>query len=400
MGSVTEHGLIIGLDATNLRGGGGRTHLIEIIRAVDPRRHGVSRLVVWGAGETLACLPDQVWLEKRNPPELDGDLITRTRWQDRELSSAARAAGCDVLFVPGGNILGDFAPVVTMSRNALPFEMGELLRYGVSLQTLRFLILRASQGRSFAHADGVIFLNAYAERIVSRVVRRLRGKTSTIPHGVSERFRMPPRPQREIEACGEANPFRLLYVSTIDLYKHQWVLVRAVEELRRRTGWPLVLELVGTGHPAALRKLDLAVRDADPDGRWVQRRGPKPHDALRDIYAAADIGVFASSCENMPNILLETMAAGLPIACSSRGPMPEMLGEAGVFFDPEDADGITAALQTLIASPALREQSAAAAFAEAQRYSWQRCADETFAFLGEVARHHALQRDGRFSATA
>lgn len=391
MQSQAESGLTIGLDATNLLAGGGRTHLIELLGAAEPGTHGVSRVVVWGAAETLACLPDRAWLEKRNPPELDGDLITRTRWQDRELSSALRAEGCDLLFVPGGNVLGGFAPVVTMSRNALPFEMGELLRYGVSLSTLRFLILRISQGRSFSRADGVIFLNAYAERLVTGAVRRLKGQTAIIPHGVNDRFFMEPRPQRTIESCSEKDPFRLLYVSTVEFYKHQWVLVRAVAELRKRTGWPLVLELVGGGHPAAVRKLDRAVRLADPEGRWIKRWGATPHSELRAIYAEADIGVFASSCENMPNILLETMAAGLPIACSARGPMPEMLGDAGLFFDPEDAESILASLQTLVVSPTLREQTARATFAEARQYSWRRCADRTFAFLETVARSHTAK---------
>lgn len=391
MRSETEPGLTIGLDATNLLAGGGRTHLIEILGAVEAGRHGVSRIVVWGASETLACLPDRAWLEKRNPPELDGDLITRTRWQNRELADAVRAERCDILFVPGGNVLGNFAPVVTMSRNALPFEMSELLRYGASLSTLRFLILRFSQGRSFSRADGVIFLNAYAQRLVTGAVRRLKGQTAIIPHGVSDRFFMPPRPQRAIESCTEEDPFRLLYVSTVELYKHQWVLVRAVAELRRRTGWPLVLELVGSGYPPAVRKLDQAVRLADPEGRWVKRRGATPHSELRAIYAEADIGVFASSCENMPNILLETMAAGLPVACSSREPMPEMLGDAGVFFDPEDAEDIAASLETLIASVTLREQKASAAFEKAQQYSWRRCADQTFAFLESVAQGHAAR---------
>lgn len=389
----TDPGLTIGLDATNLLAGGGRTHLIEVLRAVEPEQHGVSRIIVWGAGETLACLPDRRWLEKRNPPELDGDLITRTRWQDRELSNALRSEGCDVLFVPGGNVLGDFTPVVTMSRNALPFQMGELLRYGASLSTLRFLVLRISQGRSFSRADGVIFLNAFAERLVTDAVGKLKSQTAIIPHGVGDQFFMPPRPQRTIEMCCPEDPFRLLYVSTVELYKHQWVLVRAVADLRRRTGWPLVLELVGSGHPAALRRLDRAVRLADPDGRWIKRRGATPHAELRGIYAKADIGVFASSCENMPNILLETMAAGLPVACSSRGPMPEMLRGGGVLFDPEDAQDIAASLQTLIASAPLREQKAAATFAEARQYSWRRCADQTFTFLTDVVRGVAAKAE-------
>ena len=95
--------------------------------------------------------------------------------------------------------------------------------------------------------------------------------------------------------------------------------------------------------------------------------------------------VFASSYENMPNILLEGMAAGLPIACSSLGPMPEVLGDAGVYFHPEDPDDIARALNELIDSPDLRAQLARAAFDRAQKYSWKRCANETFDFLAEIA---------------
>jgi len=46
------------------------------------------------------------------------------------------------------------------------------------------------------------------------------------------------------------------------------------------------------------------------------------------------------------NILVEAMASGLPIACSNRGPMPEVLGDAGVYFDPEDPHDIARALRT------------------------------------------------------
>jgi glycosyltransferase involved in cell wall biosynthesis len=87
----------------------------------------------------------------------------------------------------------------------------------------------------------------------------------------------------------------------------------------------------------------------------------------------------------MPNILLEEMASGLPIACSNRGPMPEVLGDAGVYFDPEDPNDIARALRELIESPVLRTKLARASFGRVQRYSWRRCADETFSFLASVA---------------
>ena len=83
----------------------------------------------------------------------------------------------------------------------------------------------------------------------------------------------------------------------------------------------------------------------------------------------------------MPNILLEAMAAGLAIACAERGPMPGVLGDAGVYFDPEQPETIAAALERLFGDPVLRATLAADAHARAGAFSWTRCADETFAFL-------------------
>jgi glycosyltransferase involved in cell wall biosynthesis len=86
----------------------------------------------------------------------------------------------------------------------------------------------------------------------------------------------------------------------------------------------------------------------------------------------------------MPNILIEAMAAGLPIACSNRGPMPEVLGDAGVYFNPESPEEISDALEKLITDRVLRETSAWSAYEEAKKYSWEKCADQTFRFIREV----------------
>jgi glycosyltransferase involved in cell wall biosynthesis len=91
----------------------------------------------------------------------------------------------------------------------------------------------------------------------------------------------------------------------------------------------------------------------------------------------------------MPNILLEGMASGFPIACARRGPMEEILGDAGIYFDPENAASIEEALRTLIGDTELRARCAEAAYTRAKEYSWDRCTRETFAFLERVARSSA-----------
>ena len=376
--------LTIGIDAANLRRGGGVTHLVELLRAVQPAAYGIDRVVVWGGQATLCALDDRPWLDKRNPPALDKGLLQRSLWQRYRFSQAARNAGCDVLFVPGGNYAGNFHPVVTMSRNLLPFEWRELKRYGWSSLTLKLLLLRFSQSRSYRKVDGLIFLTDYARQAVLKVTGALHAKTSTIPHGLNPRFSQAPKPQRAIIDFDEANPYRVLYVSIIDQYKHQWVAVEAIAALRQE-GFPVVLDLVGPAYPPALKRLNEAIACLDADRSWVRYHGAIPFNDLHVRLAQADLGLFASSCENMPNILLETMASGLPIACSNRGPMPEVLSDAGVYFDPEQSADMARALLELMSSPQLRSELAQMSYQLAQQYSWQHCAEATFNFLVAVA---------------
>jgi|APTNR8051073442_1049403.scaffolds.fasta_scaffold04608_3 glycosyltransferase involved in cell wall biosynthesis len=378
------NGLTVGIDATNLRRGGGVTHLVELLRAAMPHEFNIARVVVWGGTPTLKALEDRPWLIKRYPAALDKGLLQRLAWQRWSLSKAAYDEGCDVLFVPGGSYAGSFRPVVTMSRNLLPFEWRELRRYGWTLLSLKLLLLRLTQTRSFRKSDGVIFLTEYARDVVLQHTGTLHGRICIVPHGLNSRFNTAPKVQRHIAHYDDACPYRVLYVSIIDQYKHQWHVVEAVAALRQQ-GLPLALDLVGPAYAPAMQRLKEALNDMDAERAWVNYHGAIEFAKLHCEYARADLAVFASSCENMPNILLETMASGLPLACSNRGPMPEILGDSGVYFDPERAADIARALRSLIESADLRTRLANEAFERAQAFSWKRCASETFAFLEALA---------------
>lgn len=381
---LDDGGGTIGIDATNLRRGGGLTHLIELLRAADPHAHGVRRVVVWGGRKTLAELDDRPWLHKIHLLELDGGLLRRALWQRFSLSKAARAAGCSLLFIPGGSYAGDFRPVVTMSRNMLPFEMKELLRYGWSLTTIKLLLLRLAQSRSFRYVDGVIFLAEYARQGVLRVTGPLSAVMTIIPHGLNTRFQKPPKTQFPVSQYNHAKPFRFLYVSIIDVYKHQECVAQAVALLRAR-GLPIEIDFIGPAYPPALKRLEAVIRELDPNRRFLHYRGAVPFEDVHHAYANADAFVFASSCENLPNILIEAMAAGLAIACSRSGPMPETLGDAGLYFDPENVNEIATVLERLFSDDSLRATMARDAHARAKSYSWERAAQATFAFIHQVA---------------
>ena len=374
--------MIVGVDASNIRAGGGITHLTNLIAVAEPGEFGIERVILWANRNTLARLPDAPWLEKVHEPLLDRALPFRLYWQWFQLPRLADGR-CQILFSPGGNAPPSSSPLVTMSRNMLPFEYGELFRYGVSWMTVRLLLLRIGQSGTFRRAQGVIFLTGYAHGAV-RKIATVPERVAIIPHGVEERFRCAPREQRPLEEYSTERPFRLLYVSIVDVYKHQWHVAEAVRRLRD-AGLPVVIDFVGPGYRSALARLKRTLRRLDPGGEVLRHRGAVPFEELHRLREQADLFVFASSCENMPNILLEAMAAGYPIACARRGPMPEMLGDGGLYFDPMLPAEIAEAIETLVRDPGLRARCARTAFDRASAYSWDRCARETLSFIREVA---------------
>jgi glycosyltransferase involved in cell wall biosynthesis len=380
----------VGIDASNTRAGGTVTYLIELLGAANPAEHGISEVIVWAGSAVLNRLPQRAWLRKSAQPALeqaanpyhDRRHLQRAWWQRFQLPKLAAAERCDLLFAPGGVHHDTFHPVVTMSQNMLPFEEREAARYGVSLTRLRFWLLRRMQSRGFRSADGVIFLTEYARRTISRVADIRQTATVVIAHGVNPRFCFAPREQAPVAGYSAGNAYRILYVSTIDRYKHQWNVVRAVAQLRQE-GFPVELDLVGPAYRASARRLAATIAELGA-AAFVRCPGAVPYDRLQEYYAAADLKVFASSCENLPIILIEAMAAGLPIACSDRGPMPDVLGESGLYFDPEQPEQIAAVLRTYLLAPELRADKAQRAHAAANQYSWSRCAHETFSFLAQI----------------
>ncbi len=380
-------GLHLAIDASNIRQGGGITHLSQLLQSGDPISAGFQRVTIWVNRSTSLVLPDRTWLVKMTLPWMESTLPHRLMGQQLAIPQAMKAEGCDVLLSTGGTLpFWSPVPAVTMSQNMLPFEPLEAARFGrYSLMRFKMRLLRHSQGRSFRRADGLIFLTQYAKSAVSKELACLSCPTALIPHGIENRFMQPPRSQRLLTECSIENPFRILYVSILMPYKHQIEVAHAASQLRA-SGLPIEVRFIGEPWGDYGRQFRALLDNLDPGHAFLLWSGAEPFDTLHGFYQKADAFVFASSCENLPNILLEAMAAGLPIASSECGPMPEILGDAGVYFDPLIPSSIADAVQRLALDHSLRSQLAQSAWLKAQAYSWERCARDTFAFIAQVAR--------------
>ena len=186
-------------------------------------------------------------------------------------------------------------------------------------------------------ADGVIFLTEYAAKVIQQTTGMLapdRGNPSRCRHArsvernVAGRVAVPS--QREPSAASMSPTPRCTSTNGSSC--------KAIGHLRSR-GYNIELvtrwrRLGARLRECSRRRSRAPIRSGRSSSGWVSCRMT----ICRRLLADANLFVFASSCENMPNTLVEAMAIGLPIACSDRGPMPEVLRDGGVYFDPEDCD--------------------------------------------------------------
>ena len=147
--------------------------------------------------------------------------------------------------------------------------------------------------------------------------------------------------------------------------------------------WPLVI----AGHwdpryPQARRKAaELGLEDN------VVFLGEVAEADLPALYSRAGLFVFPSLYEGFGLPVLEAMACGTPVVCSSTSSLPEIVGEAALTFDPLDVEDMATRVEEALGNEALREEMREKGLRQAARFSWERTARETLEVYKEATNH-------------
>jgi len=112
-------------------------------------------------------------------------------------------------------------------------------------------------------------------------------------------------------------------------------------------------------------------------GRWVKLVGFVPDRELGALYRAATAFVFPSLLEGFGLPGLEAMAAGLPVVASNSSCLPEIYGQAALYFDPRKKKEIAAQILRVLSDKEIRAKLIEAGFRQVRKYSWQKMAQET-----------------------
>lgn len=172
----------------------------------------------------------------------------------------------------------------------------------------------------------------------------------------------------------------LLYVGERGGYKNFAALVAAMQAS------PVLRELRLLCFGGGYISDDEARRIAEtgfPRSQIEQRFGGDAE--LAALYRGALCFVYPSLYEGFGIPPLEAMICGCPVACSNTSSIPEVVGDAAAYFDPDDVESIAAAVESVVARPSRRAELTALGKLQAARYSWDRCAHETLAAYRRIA---------------
>jgi glycosyltransferase involved in cell wall biosynthesis len=378
------------INTLSARQGGGQVYVSNILRFVKDYPD-IKTYVL--ADPEFAHLYNYPSVELICRKELSQNILKRVLWEKYSLPLLLERLHTDLVFCPGGTI--NFAPpagckTAVTFQNMLIFDKDNRRKYRIGYTRFRLAMLERMSRKSFEKADLVIFLTDYAKEVIDAQVPRRKGVSVVIPHGLDGKFRTADR--GDIPRCeGLPDGQYLLYTSVITNFKAHLEVVRAYYILTQIRDTEEKLLLVGHKYKSYEKLLRKEMKKLHLQEK-VFIIGEMPLNLMPSVYHHAKAHIFASTCENCPNIVIESLGSGRPIFLSNIPPMPEIAGDAAIYFDPYNPEQLADLLLKCLDNEQLTKQLGQRAFERSANFSWSKTAHQTFDAFGNLFDERAKER--------
>jgi glycosyltransferase involved in cell wall biosynthesis len=165
--------------------------------------------------------------------------------------------------------------------------------------------------------------------------------------------------------------------------------------LALRSRHPDAPKLVLAGKAPAEAAALLATLSKPPLAGHVEHLGYVRPEERQSLYQDAALLILPSFDEGFGLPIVEALSLGVPVVAANRGALPEVVGDAGLLIEPDDPEGMAAAMQVLLTDAALAAGLVSRGRDRARLFSWERCAAETraaYALAVEARRGRQAQR--------
>lgn len=307
-------------------------------------------------------------------------LVTRIIWENIFLPIITQKMKIDFLICPAGIrplFLSKNVKTVCISQNMLLFDDKQVARFPL-LSQVKFKLIKLLQIYSFNNSNLNIFLSNFAKKEIEKRIMKKDGVV--INHGVSDIFRA----QEEIKKSPLATKY-FLYVSHFYYYKSHIEVLKTWEKLIKNKDISHKLVLAGYSQTSYGKIVKKYVSDRGLTESVIFKE-EVPQSELPSYYQGADLIIFASLCENCPNILIEGLGSGVPTISSKYGPMPEIAQDAALYFDPLDENSLYEILINFLENKSTEEFSKVAknGLERSKEFDWEKCMKETWNSIQEI----------------
>jgi glycosyltransferase involved in cell wall biosynthesis len=233
--------------------------------------------------------------------------------------------------------------------------------------------------REVKRAEGIITVSEHSKGDIVRILGVEPSRVTVIPEAADEYFRPVKDEDRLVEVRNRYGLSRgfLFTAGAIHTRRNLERLIQASAEASRRLDSELELLILGMPAPFS-PPVDIAgtARRCGMEDRIVQVDFVSDSDLLL-LYNACGLFVYPSLYEGFGLPVIEAMACGTPVACSNVTSLPEVAGDAVVYFDPTKVEEIADAIVRIVSDGAFQEELREAGMARASSFSWRRAAQET-----------------------
>jgi glycosyltransferase involved in cell wall biosynthesis len=257
------------------------------------------------------------------------------------------------------------------------------------LQDLRFGGERrkALLAKTFGRADLVLSVSNFNTDRLREAFPHCRDKIAYVPNAADDLFYDPtPEADRARVRADLGLPQEMPYLLSVANFqprKNLARLVRAAGKLDAVARGELALVMLGDGDEDHARPILEAITELGKKA-VVKLPGYRQGASLRAVYSEATALVFPSTCESFGIPAVEAMAQGIPVALANTTALPEIAGEAGWYFDPENEESITASLWAMLDLDEERARRVQIGRERAEEYRW----DQANSRLVEALQRH------------
>ncbi len=178
-----------------------------------------------------------------------------------------------------------------------------------------------------------------------------------------------------------AQPF-IVYTGSVYPHKNVDILVNAIEKHNKEKEVDLQLALI-CSRSVFWDRLNKKIEQRNL-GNWIKLLGFVDDEDVSRLYSLALALVHPSKMEGFGLTGLEAMSVGLPVISSNSSCLPEIYGDAALYFNANDVNDLVSCLETVIKDQDLREGMSTRGYLQARKYSWKKMARETLSVYKQL----------------